>query len=107
MMFYIIAQVLCGIVDGSPMISDSSDLSGLASSSITSSQDTMGTPATYVSMGSNFFSSLGKIVFFDYTIFRNPDGTANDFAIIRYLLIAIGIAILIESAIVFRQILAG
>lgn len=98
-MFYVIAQVLCGIVDGSAMITDSSDLSGLASSSITSSQDTTGTPATYVTMTGSFFSSLGKIVFFDYTIFRNPDGTANDFVIIRYLLIAIGIVILIESAI--------
>lgn len=106
-MFYIIAQVLCNIVDGSAMITSSTDLTGLSESSITQSQDTTGTPATYVSVSSNFFSSLGKIIFFDYTIFRNTDGTANDFAIIRYLLIAIGIVILIESVIIFRQILSG
>ena len=106
-MFYIIAQVLCNIVDGSAMITSSTDLAGLSESSVTQSQDTTGTPATYVSMGTGFFESLGKIVFFDYTVFRNTDGTANDFAIIRYLLIAIGIVILIESAIIFRQILSG
>lgn len=106
-MFYIIAQVLCNVVDGSAMITNSTDLSGMTGSSVTQSQDTTGTPATYMSMGSNFFSSLGKIIFFDYTVFRNVDGTANDFVIIRYLLIAIGVVILIESAVVFRQILAG
>ena len=106
-MFYIIAQVLCNIVDGSAMITSSSDLSGLSDSSITQSQDTTGTPAAYFSMGQNFFSSLGRIIFFDYTVFRNIDGTANDFALIRYLLIAIGVVILIESAVVFRQILTG
>lgn len=106
-MFYIIAQVLCNIVDGSAMITNSTDLSGLVDSSVTQSQDTTGTPATYFSMGTNFFASLGRIIFFDYTIFRNIDGTANDFVLMRYLLIAIGIVILIESAIVFRQILTG
>lgn len=106
-MFYIIAQVLCNITDGSAMITDSTDLAGMTESSITQSQDTTGTPGTYVSMGTGFFASLGKIIFFDYTIFRNTDGTASDFAIVRYLLIAIGIVILIESAIVFRQILLG
>ena len=106
-MFYIIAQVLCNIVDGLAMMTSTDDLAGLSSSSITQSQDTTGTPATYVSMAGGFFSSLGKIIFFDYTIFRNLDGTPNDFVLIRYLLMAIGIVILIESAVIFRQILSG
>ncbi len=106
-MFFIIATICCNVVDGNNMITSTSDLAGLQSSSVTSSQDTSGTPATYFSMGANFFSSLWKMVTFDYTVFRNTDGTPNDWVVIRYLLIAVGIAIIIETALVFRQILSG
>jgi hypothetical protein len=108
-MFYIIAQVLCNIVDGNAMVTAANvaDTGDLANSSVTTSTDSSGTPATYVSMAGSFFTTVGKVIFFDYTIFRNLDGTANDFVILRYLLIAIGIVIIVETAIVFRQIIAG
>lgn len=108
-MFYVLAQVICNFIDGTAMYTSANvaDLSNATESSITTSTDSSGTPAQFISMGTGFFSTIGKIVFFDYTIFRNTDGTANDWVILRYLLICIGIAIMVEMAIVFRQIIAG
>lgn len=109
LMFYVICQMVCNFVDGSAMVTSANvaDLNNASSSTITQSTDSSGTPAQYVSMTTGFFGSITKIIFFDYTVFRNTDGTANDWVILRYLLICIGIAILIEIAIVFRQIIAG
>lgn len=108
LMFFIVAQVLCNIVDGSAMYANTSAINdNMTQSSLTQSSDSSGTPATYVSMGQGFFSMFNKVVFWDFTIFRNTDGTPNDFVIIRYLLICIGIALLIELAVTMRQIIAG
>lgn len=109
LMFYIIAQILCNIVDGNDMITNSNtaDIGGLSTSSVTMSSDTSNTPAQYVSMGGSFFTTVGKLVFFDFSIFRNTDGTPNDWVVLRYLLMAIGLLLLVEAALVFRQIVAG
>lgn len=109
LMFYVLAQVICNFIDGSAMYSSTNvaDLNSATESSVTTSSDSSGTPAQYISMGMGFFTTIGKIAFFDYTIFRNTDGTANDWVILRYLLICMGIAILVEMAVVFRQIISG
>jgi hypothetical protein len=109
LMVYVIAQVLCNIVDGNTMFTNTNvaDINSLSSASVTSSSDSSGTPAQYVAMGDSFFTTIGKVAFFDYTLFRNLDGTANDWVIIRYLLICWGIVTLVEAAVVFRQIIAG
>ena len=109
LMFYVICQVVCNFIDGNAMVTAANvaDLNNTSSTSVTTSTDTSGTPAQYVTMAGSFFTTIGKIAFFDYTVFRNTDGTANEWVIIRYLLICIGIAILIEIAVVFRQIIAG
>lgn len=107
--FWITAQLLCNFVDGSNMLTDANvaDIGSMSTSSTTTSVDTTGTPATYVAMGTDFFETINKLVFFDYTLFRDLDGTANDFIIFRYLLIAIGLVVLISAAIVFRSIFVG
>jgi hypothetical protein len=104
LMFYVICQVVCNFVGGNAMVTAANvaDINNASSTSVTTSSDTSGTPAQYVTMGQSFFAAIGKIAFFDYTVFRNTDGTANEWVIIRYLLICIGIAILIEIAVVFR-----
>lgn len=109
LMFYVICQVVCNFVDGNAMVTAANvaDLNDASATSVTTSTDTSGTPAQYVTMAGSFFTTIGKIAFFDYTVFRNTDGTANEWVIVRYLLICIGIAILIEVAVVFRQIIAG
>lgn len=107
--FWITSQLICNFVDGNAMFTSTNvaDLSGSMSSSTTMSTDTSGTPAIYVSMGNTFFEKLNKLVFFDYTVFRNIDGTANDFVIFRYMLIVVGIVMLITAAIAFRSIFSG
>jgi hypothetical protein len=107
--FYVAAQLLCNIVDGNAMYTSAnvSDLGSLSSSSVTTSSDTSGAPASYVAPGNNFFTVINKIAFFDYTIFRNVDGTVNDWVILRYFFICIGIALLVDAALVFRQLIAG
>ena len=71
-MFYIVATVLCNIVDGSAMITSSNDLAGLSESSITQSQDTTGTPATYVSIGTGFSNRWARLYFstIHYSVIR-------------------------------------
>lgn len=108
-MFYVLAQVWCNATDGLYMLTsaNAADIGDLTSSSVTASTDSSGAPAQYVAMGSSFFTTVGKVVFFDYTIFKNTDGTPNDWSLLRYFLIAIGIAVLVDAALVFRQLLAG
>lgn len=107
--FWITSQLICNGIDGNPMFTDSNviDLGSSMSSSTTTSTDTSGTPATYVAMGNSFFDKVNKLAFFDYTIFRNIDGTANDFIIFRYMLIVVGLVMLITAAIAFRSIFTG
>lgn len=107
--FWITAQVICNFVDGNDMVTSANvaDLGSMASSTTTTSVDTTGTPATYVAMGTGFFEKVNKLAFFDYTIFRNLDGTANDFVIFRYFLIAIGLITIVMAAYVFRSIFVG
>lgn len=109
LMFYVICQVVGNFVGGNAMVTGANvaDLNNASSSSVTTSTDSAGTPAQYVSMGSSFFSTAQKIAFFDYTMFRNTDGTANEWVILRYLLICIGIYLLVDAAVVFRQLLSG
>ena len=109
LMFYVIAQILCNICDGNAMVTNTNvaDIGGLGTSSVTTSTDSSGTPAQYVAMGSSFFTVVGKLVFFDFTVFKNLDGTSNDWIILRYLLICLGIMLLVETAIIFQQIVAG
>lgn len=109
LMFYVVAQVLCNISEGYSMYTgaDISSLNSMTSASVTSSTDSSGTPASYVSMDNGFFTTVGRLAFFDYSVFKNADGTANDWVLIRYLLICWGIVTLVEMAVVFRQIIAG
>jgi hypothetical protein len=65
-------------------------------------------------MGTNTLDTFGKVVTFDYTMFKdihNLDPVtgkpmANDFAIFRYLLIGIGIVMIVELVLVLRQIIS-
>lgn len=108
-MFYVLAQVWCNATDGLYMLTNAnaSDLGDLSSSSVTTSTDSSGAPAQYVAAGASFFTTVGKVVFFDYTIFKNTDGTPNDWSLLRYLLIVMGLAILVDAGIVFRQLFPG
>jgi hypothetical protein len=109
LMFYILAQLWCNATDGLYMLTNANaaDLGDLSSSSVTSSTDSSGAPAQYVSAGASFFTTIGKVIFFNYTIFKNIDGTPNDWSLLRYFLMVIGIAILVDAAIVFRQLFSG
>ena len=110
--FYILAIVVCNVVEGAQMTQGiSSDLSYMTQYSQTKSTDTAGNVADFWTVGANTLNTFGKIVTFDYTMFKDYDpgtGTsaANDFAIFRYLLIAIGIVMVVEIVIVLRQIIS-
>jgi len=89
----------------------STDMTALSQYSQTESVDTAGNKADFLSLGGNVLSTIGKVITFDYTMFKDYDpgtgtSTANDFAIFRYLLIAIGAVMIVELVIVLRQIIS-
>jgi len=110
--FYVLAIVVCNVIEGAQMTQGiSSDLSYMTQYSQTKSTDTAGNVADFWTVGANTLSTFGKIVTFDYTMFKDYDpatgtSTANDFSIFRYLLIAIGIVMVVEIVIVLRQIIS-
>ena len=110
--FYVLAIVVCNVIEGAQMTQGiSSDLSYMTQYSQTKSTDTAGNVADFWTVGANTLDTFGKIVTFDYTMFKDYDpgtgtSTANDFAIFRYLLIAIGIVMVVEIVIVLRQIIS-
>jgi hypothetical protein len=110
--FYVLAILVCNVIEGAQMTQGiSSDLSYMTQYSQTKSTDTAGNVADFWTVGANTLSTFGKIVTFDYTMFKDYDpgtgtSTANDFAIFRYLLIAIGIVMVVEIVIVLRQIIS-
>ena len=112
LMFYVFAIVICNVIEGAQMTQGvSTDMTSMTQYSQTKSTDTAGNVADFWTMGTNTLSTIGKVVTFDYTMFKNYDPatgttTANDFAIFRYLLIAIGAVMIIEFVIVLRQIIS-
>ena len=115
LMFYILAIVICNVVEGASMTSTiSTDLDYMTAHDKTTSTDSNSNKANFVTMGPNVLITFGKIIFFDYTMFKDVNNLdpvtgepmANDFAIFRYLLIAIGIIMIVELAIVLKQIIS-
>jgi hypothetical protein len=115
LMFYILAIVICNVIEGAQMTTDiSTDLDYMTATGETKSTDTAGNIANFVSLGPDALATFGKIIFFDYTMFKNIHDIdpatgrprANDFAIFRYLLIAIGVVMIVELVIVLRQIIS-
>jgi len=112
LMFYVFAIVICNVIEGAQMTQGvSTDMTSMTQYSQTKSTDTAGNVADFWTMGANTLSTFGKIVTFDYTMFKDYDPatgttTANDFAIFRYLLIAIGVVMIVEIVIVLRQIVS-
>ena len=112
LMFYVLAIVICNVIEGAQMTQGiSTDMTSMTQYSQTKSTDTAGNVADFWTMGTNTLSVIGKIVTFDYTMFKNYDPatgttTANDFVIFRYLLIAIGAVMVVELVLVLRQIIS-
>ena len=112
LMFYVFAVVICNVIEGAQMATGiSTDMTALSQYSQTESVDTAGNKADFLSLGGNVLSTIGKVITFDYTMFKDYDpgtgtSTANDFAIFRYLLIAIGAVMIVELVIVLRQIIS-
>lgn len=110
--FYILAQVMCNVMDGNPMVQGvSTDMTAGTQYSQVTSEDSNQNTANFWTMGASTLSTIGKIVVFDYSMFYEVDPvtgvkTANDWSLIRYLLIAIGIVMIIEFVIVLRQIIS-
>lgn len=115
LMFYVLAIVICNVIEGAQMTQGvSTDLDYMTATDTTKSTDTAGNIANFVTLGPNALGTFGKIIFFDYTMFKdihNIDPAtgrprANDFAIIRYLLITIGVVMVVELVITLRQIIS-
>ena len=115
LMFYVFAIVICNVIEGAQMTQGvSTEMTSMTQYSQTKSTDTAGNVADFWTMGANTLATFGKIVTFDYTMFKNIHDIdpatgrprANDFAIFRYLLIAIGVVMIVELVIVLRQIIS-
>lgn len=109
--FYILAQIICNFVEGNNMVTDANIIEAQENLAHqhTTTVDTEGTSDSFISKAKDFIT---KIVFFDYSMFYDIDPasgekTANNFVIIRYLLIAIGIVILVEASITFKKAILG
>lgn len=112
LMFYVLAIVICNVIEGAQMTTGiSTDMTAMTQYSQTKSTDTAGNTADFWTLGANTLSTFGKVITFDYTMFKDYDAgtgttTANDFAIFRYLLIAIGAVMVVELVLVLRQIIS-
>lgn len=112
LMFYVFAIVICNVIEGASMTQGvSTDMTAMTQYSQTKSTDTAGNTADFWTVGANTLSTIGKVVTFDYTMFKDYDPatgttTANDFALFRYLLIAIGAVMIVELVIVLRQVIS-
>lgn len=132
LMFYVIAQILGNITDGGQMMTSANvaDIQNMQDHGVTTSTDSSGATAQFISTGTGFFGTLAKVVTFDYSLFYDIDSTvtdatscaaiggtwqtdyltckvANNLSILRYLLMALGVVIIIEAIILFRQIIVG
>ena len=112
LMFYVLAIVICNVIEGAQMTSGiSADMTPMTQYSQTKSTDTAGNAADFWTPGVSTLSTIGKIITFDYTMFKDYDPatgttTANDFVIFRYLLIAIGVVMVFELILTLRQVIS-
>jgi len=115
LMFYVLAIVICNVIEGAQMTTTiSSDLDYMTAHDTTTSTDSNSNKANFVTLGPDVLGTFGKIIFFDYTMFKDVNNLdpvtgkpmANDFVIFRYLLIAIGVIMIVELALVLRQIIS-
>jgi hypothetical protein len=106
--FYVLAIVVCNVIEGAQMTTGiSTDMTSMTQYSQTKSTDTVGNIADFWTVGANTLATIGKVVTFDYTMFKDYDpgtgtSTANDFAIFRYLLIGIGFVMILEIILAIR-----
>ncbi len=125
--FFILAQVICNFVEGNSFLTGANvaDIQAATNHTYTTTASSSGTGVSFVDKTVDFFD---KLLFFDYSIFKDVDystteaacaaiggewdstisacKTANDFAILRYMFIAIGLVMWIELAIVFKNLLS-
>lgn len=94
----LVVTPVCNMLEGTnEIVSQSEFSSSLIDHSYTTSTSTTGTEANFMTMGLDW---IDKYVFMDYSIFYDIDPATgdkdpNDFAIIRYGLIIIGLALMV------------
>jgi len=108
--FWILATVVCNVGEGQAMAhSIDTQMTGGLQHNEVQSTDALGATVTFWTMGANTLGLIWKVATFDYSVFKDVDpvtgnAVANDWAIARYLLIAIGIVIVIDFIVVLRSI---
>jgi hypothetical protein len=108
--FYILATLICNVGEGQAMAhSIDTDMEGGLGHNTVQSTDALGATTTFWTATTNTLALIWKVVWFDYSVFKDVDPAtgdpvANDWAIVRYMLIAIGIAIVIDFIVVLRSI---
>jgi hypothetical protein len=110
--FYVLAIVICNVIEGAQMTTGiSTDMTPMTQYSQTKSTDSAGNTADFWTVGASTLATIGKVVTFDYSVFKDYDpgtgtSTANDFVIFRYLLIAIGAVMIFELILALRQVIS-
>ena len=126
--FYVLAQVICNFVEGNNYLTNANvaEIKTMTNTTLTSSASTTGTSTNFVDIGNTAIGTVKKLLFFDYSIFKDVDystteaactiiggqwdssisacKTDNDFVILKYMFIAIGIVMFVELAIVFKSL---
>jgi hypothetical protein len=109
--FYVLAIVICNVMEGAQMTATvNTDLGFMTEHKQTATVDAVGNTADFWTVSTNMLNTFRKVIFFDYSMFydiNNLDPVtgkpmANDFAIFRYMLIAIGIVMVVEVVIAIR-----
>jgi len=114
LMLWILGQMACNWIEGQEMLTDTDmmHVSNLTETRSFNVADTSGTDLTAVSMGVGFFDTVKEIFLFDFSFFYDYDAntgllTPNNFMILRYFLLCVVIACLIELALTLRSLILG
>ena len=115
MWFFILAQMICNMWGGRdmydnanpyPISVDKSDNYTIyqTDQTVDSLGKTTSVPNFDIGQVGDFFA---KLFTFDYPIFENDDGTDNDFVVIRWMLVCVGLIMWIELFLTIRRMILG
>lgn len=108
---FAICTIICNTLDQQDVYtgSDMQIIGNLTTQhSLGGATDSTGSPFSFINSAVDFFKNLWKIMVFDYSFFKNPDGSANEWAIVRYIVFwPLTIGMIFTLALYLRQITVG
>lgn len=100
LVFWLIGAMWCNIGLGNQAFTEneSAVVENMTSYNTISSSDQTNGSNIFWQASPGFYVGLGKAIIFDWPVFKNLDGTPNDFTIIRYVLLLIAAVCVLQLA---------